>query len=75
MTVPSLSVGTALLPVHFSGLVLRFSSVIRAKCRLPPLRKQPISELGSDIDPRAVGSRLALLLCHFPKLRLVWSRR
>lgn len=34
-----------------------------------------MSELGLDIDNRAPGSRLALLLLHFPRLRLVWSRR
>ncbi|KAF5832312.1 hypothetical protein DUNSADRAFT_11821 [Dunaliella salina] len=32
------------------------------------------SELGLDIDSRSPGARLSLLLLHFPRLRLVWSR-
>lgn len=36
---------------------------------------QPVSELGDDIDGRAIGSKLTLLCLHFPRLRLVWSRR
>lgn len=39
------------------------------------LRPQHVSELGLDIDSRAPGSKLALLLLHFPRLRLMWSRR
>jgi hypothetical protein len=35
---------------------------------------QPPSELGPEIDPRNVVSRLCLLLLHFPRLRLMWSR-
>jgi DNA excision repair protein ERCC-4 len=36
---------------------------------------QGVSEISDDIDGRALTSRLALLLLHFPRLRLVWSRR
>eukprot|EP00955_Chlamydomonas_euryale_P116226 366404-Chlamydomonas_euryale.AAC.13 len=36
---------------------------------------QSVHELGDDIDGRSVTSKLALLVLHFPKLRLVWSRR
>lgn len=32
------------------------------------------SELGPDISPNAVTSKLSLLLLHFPKLRIFWSR-
>ncbi|KXZ54474.1 hypothetical protein GPECTOR_4g539 [Gonium pectorale] len=35
---------------------------------------QSPAELGDDIDPRNVISRLTLLTLHFPKLRLLWSR-
>ncbi|KAL6758551.1 hypothetical protein V8C86DRAFT_3093071, partial [Haematococcus lacustris] len=31
-------------------------------------------DLSDDIDPKATGSKLALLTLHFPRLRLVWSR-
>lgn len=43
----------------------------------PPLTLSPQhpSELGDEIDSRAVSSRLVLLALHFPRLRLVWSRR
>jgi hypothetical protein len=39
-----------------------------------PASQSP-SELGDDIDAKAVGSKLVLLTLHFPRLRLVWSRR
>ncbi|GFR49035.1 hypothetical protein Agub_g11058, partial [Astrephomene gubernaculifera] len=35
---------------------------------------QGAGELGDDIDPRHVISKLTLLTLHFPKLRLLWSR-
>lgn len=35
---------------------------------------QTPSDLGSDISNSALGSKLALLLLHFPKLRVLWSR-
>eukprot|EP00798_Chlamydomonas_sp_ICE-L_P001794 gene1794-33214_t len=35
---------------------------------------QSNSELGSDIDARNVVSRIVLLILHFPKLKIVWSR-
>ncbi|GLI60024.1 hypothetical protein VaNZ11_002089, partial [Volvox africanus] len=35
---------------------------------------QSPSELGDDIDPKNVISKLTLLTLHFPKLRLLWSR-
>ncbi|GLC33404.1 hypothetical protein PLESTB_000071900 [Pleodorina starrii] len=35
---------------------------------------QSASELGDDIDPKNVISKLTLLTLHFPKLRLLWSR-
>lgn len=35
---------------------------------------QSPSEMGPDIDHRNVISRLALLLLHHPRLRLLWSR-
>lgn len=31
-------------------------------------------ELGDDVSSKALGSKLALLLLHFPKLRVLWSR-
>ena len=41
---------------------------------LPLLPPQAVSELGDDIDSRNIVSRLVLLLLHFPRLRLLWSR-
>ncbi|KAG1666398.1 hypothetical protein FOA52_006507 [Chlamydomonas sp. UWO 241] len=35
---------------------------------------QSVHDLGDDIDGRNVLSKLVLLVLHFPKLRLVWSR-
>jgi DNA excision repair protein ERCC-4 len=32
------------------------------------------SELGSEITPQSIVSKLSLLLLHFPKLRVLWSR-
>lgn len=32
------------------------------------------NELGADIAPQSVLSKLSLLVLHFPKLRLLWSR-
>lgn len=32
------------------------------------------NELGSEITPQALLSKLSLLLLHFPKLRILWSR-
>lgn len=31
-------------------------------------------ELGEDISGSSLGSRLALLALHFPRLRIIWSR-
>jgi DNA excision repair protein ERCC-4 len=31
-------------------------------------------DLGDDVSPKALGSKLALLLLHFPRLRVLWSR-
>ena len=35
---------------------------------------QNINELGSDIKQDAICSKMALLLLHFPRLRILWSR-
>ena len=35
---------------------------------------QSINELGGDIKQDSISSRLCLLLMHFPKLRILWSR-
>eukprot|EP00198_Chlamydomonas_reinhardtii_P001852 XP_001691188.1 predicted protein [Chlamydomonas reinhardtii] len=35
---------------------------------------QSPAELGDDIDPKNIISKLTLLTTHFPKLRLLWSR-
>ena len=35
---------------------------------------QSVNELGGDIKQDSISSRLALLLMHFPKLRILWSR-
>ncbi|GIL92347.1 hypothetical protein Vretifemale_19875, partial [Volvox reticuliferus] len=35
---------------------------------------QSPAELGDEIDPKNVISKLTLLTLHFPKLRLIWSR-
>ena len=33
------------------------------------------NELSGDISPQSVLSKMSLLLLHFPKLRIMWSRR
>ncbi|XP_020586235.1 DNA repair endonuclease UVH1 [Phalaenopsis equestris] len=35
---------------------------------------QSSSELGDDVSPTSIISKLSLLVLHFPRLRLVWSR-
>lgn len=35
---------------------------------------QPSSDLGDDVSPTSIISKLSLLILHFPRLRLVWSR-
>lgn len=35
---------------------------------------QPVSELGDEIRPNSLISKLALLTLHFPRLRLLWCR-
>ncbi|KAG0501147.1 hypothetical protein HPP92_001219 [Vanilla planifolia] len=35
---------------------------------------QPSNDLGDDISPTSIISKLSLLVLHFPRLRLVWSR-
>jgi DNA excision repair protein ERCC-4 len=32
------------------------------------------SDVGEDVSPRSIGSKLVLLLLHFPKLLVLWSR-
>lgn len=39
-----------------------------------PFSLLPASELGHDISPASVCSKLVLLVRHFPKLRILWSR-
>ncbi|KAG0495334.1 hypothetical protein HPP92_000025 [Vanilla planifolia] len=34
----------------------------------------PSNDLGDDISPTSIISKLSLLVLHFPRLRLVWSR-
>jgi len=35
---------------------------------------KPESELGDEIRPTVLTSKLSLLTLHFPRLRLIWSR-
>lgn len=35
---------------------------------------QSASEIGDDVTPTSIISKLSLLVMHFPRLRLVWSR-
>ncbi|XP_026661913.1 DNA repair endonuclease UVH1 isoform X2 [Phoenix dactylifera] len=35
---------------------------------------QSASEIGDDVSPTSIISKLSLLVLHFPRLRLVWSR-
>ncbi|ERN01076.1 hypothetical protein AMTR_s00002p00177430 [Amborella trichopoda] len=35
---------------------------------------QSASEIGDDVSPNSIISKLCLLVLHFPRLRLVWSR-
>lgn len=46
--------------------------------RPPTLPTDPAcrrAELAADLSPNSTTSKLCLLLLHFPKLRLLWSRR
>ena len=35
---------------------------------------QSTSEIGNDVTPNSIISKLSLLALHFPRLRIVWSR-
>lgn len=35
---------------------------------------QSASDIGDDVTPNNIISKLSLLVLHFPRLRLVWSR-
>jgi DNA excision repair protein ERCC-4 len=35
---------------------------------------QSASEVGDDVSPTNIISKLSLLVLHFPRLRIVWSR-
>ncbi|EYU40836.1 hypothetical protein ABFS82_05G079800 [Erythranthe guttata] len=35
---------------------------------------QSASEIGDDVTPNSIMSKLSLLVLHFPRLRIVWSR-
>ncbi|XP_055821200.1 DNA repair endonuclease UVH1 isoform X2 [Solanum dulcamara] len=35
---------------------------------------QSASELGDDVTPNSIISKLSLLVLHFPRLRIIWSR-
>lgn len=35
---------------------------------------QSASEIGDDVTPNNIISKLSLLALHFPRLRIVWSR-
>lgn len=35
---------------------------------------QSASEIGDDVSPTNIISKLSLLVLHFPRLRIVWSR-
>ena len=35
---------------------------------------QSASDIGDDVTPTNVISKLSLLVLHFPRLRLIWSR-
>ena len=39
-----------------------------------PLPPQASSEIGDDVQLHSLMSRIALLVLHFPRLRLIWSR-
>ncbi|EPS74158.1 hypothetical protein M569_00599 [Genlisea aurea] len=38
------------------------------------LSLQSANEIGDDVTPNSIISKLSLLVLHFPRLRLVWSR-
>ncbi len=46
---------------------------VRRQLRLPR-RLQSAAEMGDDIRADALGSKVALLALHFPRLRIIWSR-
>ncbi|KAK4486509.1 hypothetical protein RD792_009192, partial [Penstemon davidsonii] len=35
---------------------------------------QSVSDIGDDVTPNSIISKLSLLVLHFPRLRIVWSR-
>lgn len=35
---------------------------------------QSASDIGDDVTPTSIISKLSLLVLHFPRLRIVWSR-
>lgn len=38
------------------------------------LNSQSASDIGDDVTPYSIISKLTLLAMHFPRLRIVWSR-
>lgn len=35
---------------------------------------QSASDIGDDVTPNSIISKLSLLVLHFPRLRIIWSR-
>lgn len=35
---------------------------------------QSASDIGDDVSPNSIISKLSLLVLHFPRLRILWSR-
>lgn len=35
---------------------------------------QSASDIGEDVTPTSIISKLSLLVMHFPRLRIIWSR-
>lgn len=42
--------------------------------RLICLLFQSASDIGDDVTPNSIISKLSLLALHFPRLRIIWSR-
>ena len=73
---PAVSCQNSLVLVHkFRGRVVRSMAQKTVRCQLlPPRRLQSAAEMGDDIRADALGSKVALLALHFPRLRIIWSR-
>ncbi|KAG4403845.1 hypothetical protein GLYMA_01G204533v4 [Glycine max] len=54
---------------------VRVSKTKREKLRvMTKTLKKSASDIGDDVTPNSIISKLSLLALHFPRLRIIWSR-